>query len=141
MDILFLCTANQCRSPMAEAMLRRRLEARGIDAHVHSAGLLEGGLPMTDETLQVLTRRGIDGAVHQSRQLTPALVRAADLVIAMTRRHLAEAALMSHGTWAHRVFTLKELVRRGEDVGPRAPGQPLEEWLQKAGANRTTKEL
>src|SRR3954468_20148208 len=106
MDILFLCTANQCRSAMAEAMLKGRLEARGVDAHVHSAGLLEGGQPMTPETLKVLKKRGMDGSIHESRQMTPDLIRAADLTLAMTRRHLAEAALMRPAEWTYRVFTL-----------------------------------
>ena len=37
-DVLFVCTGNICRSPMAEGLLRQRLETRGIPAHVHSAG-------------------------------------------------------------------------------------------------------
>ena len=126
---------------MAEAMLRTRLEARGIDAHVHSAGLMEGGRPMTEETLRALTKRGFDGSVHESRQMTPTLVQGADLVLAMTRVHLREAAVMRGDDWGHRVFALKELVRRGEEVGPRMGGQPLEEWLRKAGTDRTPSDL
>jgi protein-tyrosine phosphatase len=141
MDILFVCTANQCRSAMAEAMLRRRLESGGIEAHVHSAGLLEGGQPMTDETLRALTKRGLDGSIHESRKLTPALVQGADLVLAMTRRHLADAARHRSEDWKSRVFTLKELVRRGYEFGPRSPGQPLDEWLRKVGATRDAREL
>ena len=44
-DVLLLCTANQCRSPMAEVLLRHHLAAAGIEATVSSAGLYEGGAP------------------------------------------------------------------------------------------------
>ena len=141
MDILFLCTANQCRSAMAEVRLRTRLEARGIDAHVHSAGQLEGGHPMTEETQVALGKRGFDSLVHESRQMTPALIQGADIVLAMTRQHLRDAAVQRMPDWKYRVFTLKELVRRGQEVRPRASGESLEDWLRKAGAGRTPQDL
>src|SRR3954453_11957530 len=77
-DILFVCTANQCRSAIAEVMLRQRLQDRGIDAHVHSAGVfegLEGGAPATEETLRVLTKRGFDASAHESRAATADMIR------------------------------------------------------------------
>ena len=125
---------------MAEAMLRDRLAQRGIDAHVHSVGLLEGGMPMTPETLEVLKTRGLDGSAHESRRMTADIVRNADLVIGMTRRHVIEAVVMARDAWP-RAFTLKELVRRGQDVGPLPAGQPLDEWLHKAAAGRTTADM
>ena len=96
---------------------------------------------MTEETLRALTKRGLDGSIHESRQITSAFVRDADLVLTMTRRHLAEAARHRGEDWKSRVFTLKELVRRGYEVGPRSEGQPLDEWLRKVGANRDAREL
>jgi protein-tyrosine-phosphatase len=125
---------------MAEAMLRNRLEARGIDVHVHSAGLQEGGYPVTEETSDVLSRRGLDASSHESRQLSPDLLRGADLVIGMARRHVVEAVVMAPQTWT-KAFTLKEFVRRAEGVGARAPEMPLTTWLTHVAGIRNRSEL
>jgi protein-tyrosine phosphatase len=139
-EILFLCTANQCRSAMAEAMLKNRLEGRGIDATVHSAGLLEGGYPATDDTLKALADRGLDASAHRSRQLTAELIGGADLVIGMTRRHVKEAVVTAPVAWP-RTFTLKELVRRAQRVGPRGRNEPLADWLVRVQSGRQRNEL
>ena len=139
-EILFLCTANQCRSAMAEAVLKDRLERRGIDATVHSAGLLEGGFPATDETLKVLADRGLDVSGHRSRQLTVELLIAADLVVGMTRRHVTEAVVTAPAAWPH-TFTLKELVRRAQRVGPRRAQEPFADWISRVQGGRQRSEL
>ena len=53
----------------------------------------------------------------------------------MTRDHLRYAAVTEPGAWP-RTFTLKELIRRGERIGPRPPGEPLSRWLSRAHAGR-----
>ena len=58
----------------------------------------------------------------------------------MAREHLREAVLADPTTWG-RAFTLKELVRRGSMMGPRAPGESLEAWLARAHAGRTKGDL
>ncbi|MBW3615513.1 MAG: low molecular weight protein arginine phosphatase [Actinobacteria bacterium] len=138
--MLFLCTGNICRSPMAEGMLRHRLAARGHGARVHSAGLLDAGRPASAHGVDVLGARGIDLGSHRSRTLTAELVRGADLVLGMARMHVREAVVLVPAAWP-RAFTLKELVRRGEEIGPRSAGQPLEEWLSKAHAGRSRSDL
>ena len=125
---------------MAEALLRHRLSAAGIDAHVHSAGIARAGLPATEEGVEILSARGIDNTAHRSRRMTYEMIRDADLVIAMTRGHVREAALMCREAWP-RTFTLKELVRRGEELGARAADQSLDEWLGKVGAGRKPSDL
>lgn len=65
---------------------------------------------------------------------------AADVVIAMARRHLREAVLACPEAWP-RTFTLKELVRRGEGIGPRPPDQPLAAWLDLVGLGRRTADV
>ena len=139
-DILILCTGNICRSPMAEAFLRHRLQDLGEEAHVHSAGLLYGGNPVPNEGLKALADMGLDTSGHRSRRMTADMVEQADLVLCMAREHLREAVLLSPRGWP-RSFTLKELVRRGEEVGPREPGQPFDEWLSKVHAGRTRADL
>ncbi len=125
---------------MAEGILRHRLAAREVDAHVHSAGLLDLGQPASAHGVDVLRGRGIDLRAHRSRTLTADMVRGADLLLGMARMHVREAVVMVPEVWP-RAFTLKELVRRGESLGTRGPGQPLEEWLAKAHAGRTRSDL
>jgi protein-tyrosine phosphatase len=119
---------------MAEGLLRFALKERGLgdDVHVHSAGLLPGGMPATDHARVVVPN--IDD--HQSRQLTADLVAGADLVLGMTGEHLREAAVL-HPPAFFRTFTLKELVRRGSAIGPRHPGEKVVDWLGRASVGRS----
>ena len=85
MSVLFLCQANLCRSPMAAALLTRRLTEAGISAVVTSAGTSALGTPPDRATVQVMAARRIDIAGHFGRQVTRHDLIAADLVIAMSR--------------------------------------------------------
>lgn len=136
MRLLAVCTANQCRSPMAEVLLRRALATRGVDAEVVSAGSLPGGLQASHGSVRAMAGRGLDLRGHRSRQLAVADLEDADLVLCMARRHAREAVVLHPPAWP-RTFTLKELVRRGEAHGARRPGQPLEDWLGELGEGRT----
>ena len=125
---------------MAEAFLRERLRRDGVDATVHSAGLLQSGRPATDHGVSVLADLGLDIRAHRSRTIDERLLGGADLVLGMAREHVREAVVLVPEIWP-RAFTLKELVRRAIDVGPRTPGQPLDEWLAKCHAGRSHAEL
>jgi protein-tyrosine phosphatase len=125
---------------MAEALLRDRLARRGVPAHIHSAGLIEGGQPASAHGVDVLRGRDLDLSAHRSTTLSPDLVEGADLLLGMARLHVREAVVLRPQVWP-RAFTLKELVRRGEDIGARASGQSVEEWLLKAHAGRTHADL
>ncbi len=118
---------------MAEVFLSQRLEEIGVPAHVHSAGLLHDG--RRAEGVEVLSAMGFDTSAHRSRRMTVDMLDGADLVLCMAREHLREAVLLSPSAWP-RSFTLKEIVRRGEQAGPRPPGQPFDEWLAKLHAGR-----
>lgn len=125
---------------MAETILRDRLDARGIDATVHSAGLMEGGFPATRDTLAVLAARGLDASAHRSTRMDGVIVGKADLVLGMTRRHVIEAVVMAPSAWP-RTFTLKEAARRGQTVGPRAAGVALGDWLARLHAGRSRSDM
>ena len=139
-EILFVCTANICRSPMAAALMAARIRQRGADCAVGSVGLLEGGRPCPPEIIAVMEERGIDLSGHESRQLTPDAVTGADLVLTMEREHLREVVVLAPEAWG-RTFTFREAVRRGGEVGPRADGQALEDWLDLIGGERELSHL
>ena len=102
--VLFVCTGNTCRSPMAEALCKARLAERlgcATDALeacgyvVLSAGLSAAeGMPAAAHAVEVVRARGGALDEHASRRLTVELVRHADLIVAMTRDHLE--ALLAH---------------------------------------------
>jgi protein-tyrosine-phosphatase len=135
-----VCTGNTCRSPMAAALLARRLDDAGLKATVSSAGLLFDGKPVTDHGRAVMADRGIDTSGHRSRRLTRQLVDGADLVLGMARGHVREAVALAPETLG-RAFTLKEIVRRGEESGGRAPDEPLDVWLARLGSGRRPSDL
>ena len=133
--IVVLCTANVCRSPMAATLLGRRLAEIGVTVQVHSAGMLRSGDPPHPEVISVMAGYGIDIAAHRSRVACAADLARADLVLAMARDHLRFAVVTEPEAWP-RAFTLRELIRRGERVGPRLPGEPLSCWLSRAHEGR-----
>lgn len=91
--ILFVCTGNTCRSPMAAAAFRHLCASAGTASVAESAGLAAAaGMPMTPQAEFALRLRGVpvDGR-HGSRPLSRELVEAADMVVVMTEGHLRAA--------------------------------------------------
>lgn len=96
-SILFVCTGNTCRSPLAEALARREAELRNMDVTVSSAGTFAiDGAPASPHSLRAAARRGADLSGHQSRALHPDSLVGVDLVLAMSPRHLL-ALRTEHG--------------------------------------------
>lgn len=128
--VLFICTANQGRSPMAEALLRARLAERGLDGHVQvaSAGLWEGGFPVSKPVLEAVATRGGDLKTHRSRRVTAEMARNADLVIGLAREHVQEVVALDPDL-ASRTFTLKALARHLDGRPPRAADQSLSDYV------------
>lgn len=140
MRILVVCTANQCRSPMVEALLRRHLEDRGVPAIVASVGLLPGGVPASAGAVRAMAERGLDIQEHRSTELTPEAVEGADLVLALARQHLREVALLSPDPLP-KTFTLKELVRRASTESARGPEEPFDAWVRRLSSERRRRDL
>jgi L-threonylcarbamoyladenylate synthase len=120
--LLFVCTGNTCRSPMAEALCKDLLAARvgcqptDLETHgyvVMSAGLAAGdGHCAAAEAVEVIQSRGGSLRDHASQPVTPELVLRADHIIVMTRDH-SEVLLDYHPDAADRVRLLHS---RGGDI-------------------------
>jgi protein-tyrosine phosphatase len=123
---------------MAEVMLRRRLDERLAPAQVRSAGLTAEDQPATEAAAQVAADLGLDLGAHRSRVVSPDLVDSSDLIVGLAREHVREVVLLAPGAFG-RTFTLKEIVRRGGEVGPRRPDEALDRWLARLHEGRTTR--
>lgn len=105
MRILFVCTGNTCRSPMAAALMRRRLDRAGReDIIVDSAGLAADGGPVTQEAAAVMREIGLDIAGRRSQPLTLGLCQESDIIAVMTPAHAA--ALTAYGAVPEKVRLL-----------------------------------
>lgn len=138
--MLVVCTANVCRSPVAERLIARHLDRAGHPARVRSAGTHGGRLPVHEHTVMAARDLDVDLRDHRSRALSAALLDddGADLVITMTREHLRNVAVLDRAAWS-RSFTLKELVRCGNDVPLSV--DDLSEWISLAGAGRRAADM
>ncbi|MBT2231274.1 low molecular weight phosphatase family protein [Nonomuraea sp. NEAU-A123] len=115
--ILFVCTGNICRSPLAERLARSAL---GPSFQVTSAGThAEPGKEMNERTRRTLLRLGGDPSGFVSRPLTTEVVAAADLVLTATSAHRAESVTM-HLPAAGRTFTIVEFGALTRAVAPTA---------------------
>ncbi len=95
-NLLFVCTGNTCRSPMAAAITRRKLEDRGwTQVAVASAGVgAAEGLPAAQNALAVTAVHGLDLSAHRSTPLSPHIVAWADLILGMAPAHVEGAVRM-----------------------------------------------
>jgi len=105
--ILFICTGNVCRSPMAEGLFREAVRGRG-QFRVVSAGLgALDGQPPTPHSVRAMRELGIDISSQRSRMLTADLVRQADYIFGMTHSHVETIALM-YPQMAEKAFLVRE---------------------------------
>ncbi len=118
MHILVVCTGNTCRSPMAEAFLKQKIQTAGLQKEITvcSAGLATGlREPASPYAKAAMRSRGLDLERHESHPVTTEIVAAADLILTMTARH--KAYLLSFfPEAADKVSTLAEYSGEDQDV-------------------------
>ena len=119
--LLFVCTGNTCRSPMAEVIARHRIEQLGwSQVQVGSAGVgAWDGSPASGGSLRAAAAKDLDLSTHTSTYLTPELVESADLILTMSASHLVRALELGAGERAAMLTAFAEDL----DV-ERAPGIP-----------------
>lgn len=135
-NVLVLCTANVCRSPMAAALLQSHCRERGIDAHVTSAGIIEASLPVDPVAVDAMAALGLDISSYQPRMVTRQIlaVEQPDLVITMSRVELRHIATLDRSYWG-RAFTLKEIVRRASEHSG-GHFASTADWVHRLGVDR-----
>ncbi|QQY79189.1 protein-tyrosine phosphatase [Keratinibaculum paraultunense] len=108
MNILFVCTGNTCRSPMAQGLLDDMAKKKGLNLEVKSAGIFTlDGQRASEEAVEVLKEEGIDISNHKANIIYEDLVEDADLILTMTKSH-KETLLSKYDFLKGKVFTLKE---------------------------------
>lgn len=138
LKVLTVCTANICRSPVAEAVFRREFALAGISAVVRSAGTHGGVMNVAPEVVRAGAEIGIDVSSHQSRLLTGGIVRSADLIVTMTREHLRHVVDLDPDSFLV-TFTLKEIARRSVPFVPRS--LTFDEWVLALNEHRLAIDL
>jgi protein-tyrosine-phosphatase len=133
--VLFVCAGNTCRSPFAEAILRRAAEGSLRTAiQVFSAGIsAAAGSPVSPHAVLVAKEHGVDLAGRKSTPLTPELVEHADLILVMEPRH-REQILSIVPSARERTHVVTDLApRAGLGEIPDPFGGPLEDYRKHLG--------
>lgn len=124
MQVLFVCTANRCRSPWAEAVTNRIALGHDLDWTATSAGRLDDGNPVPADGIELSREFAIDLQQHRSRHLTPDLVDSADLIVGMAKEHARDVVALVPDA-RPRTFTWADLV---ESVAEHPPTGDVREW-------------
>lgn len=108
MNILFVCTGNTCRSPMAQAILEKKAKENGLDIVVKSAGIYAlDGQNASKNAIKSLALDGIDISKHRANIIHRDLLEEADLILTMGNSH-KEILISKYDFIKNKTYTLKE---------------------------------
>lgn len=116
--VLFVCTGNVCRSPVAERLLRARAGSAPVMVNSAGMGALVGE-GIDGPSALALRELGVDADGHVARQLTAALAGTADLILTAELAHRS-AVVQADPLSFRRTFTMREFARLGAELGPLA---------------------
>lgn len=132
-SILFVCSGNTCRSPMAQAIAETmfRKAGSGLESiKVMSAGIAAvDGQPASANAIEAMREMGMDISRHRSRMLNGELVGQADLILTMTLQHKRYVLMMFPESY-DKVFTLKEYADCGSSDISDPFGGSLEDYRE-----------
>jgi protein-tyrosine phosphatase len=135
-SVLFVCTGNTCRSPMAEGLAKHALaQLKGVSVdqleeagiRVRSAGVMtSGGSPASAQAVEAMEKVGVDLTAHASSALTADLIQDADVIYTMTASH-RQAVLVHNPAAADKTHPLDP---EGDIIDPF--GAPVDVYVQTA---------
>ncbi len=134
-SILFVCTANQCRSPMAMVLMRKRLQDRDLKEEwkVGSAGTWGiGGAAATLTAQEAMEERGLSLVDHRSQSVSREVLEEYDLILTMESNH-KEGIQIEFPDLAHKVYLLSEMVSGWWDIEDPV-GDPIDSYRSTATA-------
>jgi tRNA threonylcarbamoyl adenosine modification protein (Sua5/YciO/YrdC/YwlC family) len=113
--ILFVCTGNICRSPIAEYLFNHYGKSRKLPYTAKSAGLVESGVSISSHSLSLLKEKGINADNHVSQKINPELLGGSWLVLTMEEKQ-RDIIRIQYPDYAGKVYSIKEYIGEKGDI-------------------------